>query len=485
MRRALPDPPISLPAQHAAGSQTETAWLWLAVYFPTLSLDAIQAPRAVPYAVVEAERASPIIYAVSAAAQAQGIAANMPLTAAQTYCPQLKYAQRDPQAETDLLKQHAESALEFSSWVSLAHSHSLLLEVRGSLKLFEDFNTLIDELINKFNTEVTWALSPSPSASVLLAQHAPSTLIETPAALRSVLGSLSVKYLPFKDKTLKRILTLGAHQLRDLWRLPTDSFSRRIGMEESQYLKQLIGQDNQIPSHFFKPPKFFSKQSLWQEVYQHQHFLPLIEQLIQQLCQFLHKRDAACDTIQIHLYHSNTLFTPMHVHSAQASRESGYFMHLIQLKLERLPINHSINGASVKCDQIYPYLAENEDLFHTKQSLHQEWSLLEEQLKARLGEDCLKQLYAPAEHRPEKAFSFHSVKSEAAPHLRPLWLLPKPIACDKPQGLTDYPERIEAGWWDEQPIRRDYYRLVTAQGQRLWVFHDLTQQRWYIHGLFG
>lgn len=485
MHPARPHCSPSLPAPHATTQRNKRHWLWLSLYFPALSLEAIHAPLDLPYAVIETACSTPTIYAVSASAQAQGIVPNMPLTAAQIYCPQLKYGQRDRQAEFHLLRQHAGSALEFSSWVNLANSHSLLLEVGGSLKLFQNLTALIDKLTETFNGKVNWAVSPSPAASLLLAQHEPNTLIENKEALRSVLGPLSVKHLPFKSNTLKRILALGAHQLRDLWRLPTDSFSRRIGIEESQYLKQLIGQECPLPTHFFKPPKFFSKRALWQEVYQQQHFLPLIEQLIQQLCQFLQKRDALCDTIQIHLYHSETLFTPIHLHLAQSSRESDYLMRLIRLKLERLPINHSIIAASVKCDHIYPYLAQNEDLFHSKHSLHQQWIRLEEQLKARLGEECIQQLYAPAEYRPEKALSFDSGPSEAAPHLRPLWLLSKPIACDKPQGLIDYPERIETGWWDEHAIRRDYYRIVTTEGQRLWVFHDLTQRRWYIHGLFG
>jgi protein ImuB len=485
MRRALPDLFASLPAQPDRSAQQTPCFLWLALWFPCLSLEALQVPPEIPYVVVTIEHKTSMIYAASRVAQTYGISSGMPLSAAQVCCPHLQYGYRNLLAEHKLLQQHAETALDFSSWVSLINTDSLILEVHGSLRLFQGLAALIKQLIAQLHCEVTWALSPSPSASVLLAQAAPYHEVYTPAALRSVLGPLAIAHLPFNENILKRITVLGVHHLRDLWRLPTDGLSRRLGTNLVQYLKQLIGQTCEVPTHFFKAPSFFAKQSLWQEVYQHQHFLPLIKQLIQQLCEFLHRHDAATDAIQIHLYHSAKLFTPIHLNLAQSSREADYFMRLIQLKLESLPISHSINAASVKCLQISPFLAKPDDFFQARHNLCQEWMLLEDYLKARLGDACLQQLYAPAEQRPEKAISFRASESIAGPHLRPLWLLSKPISYHKPNQLTDYPERIEAGWWDGYPIRRDYYRMVTETGQRLWIFHDLIQQRWYIHGLFG
>jgi protein ImuB len=46
------------------------------------------------------------------------------------------------------------------------------------------------------------------------------------------------------------------------------------------------------------------------------------------------------------------------------------------------------------------------------------------------------------------------------------------------------PERIEAGWWRGKTVRRDYWRVVTASGQRFWVFRQLENGRWFLHGEF-
>lgn len=65
------------------------------------------------------------------------------------------------------------------------------------------------------------------------------------------------------------------------------------------------------------------------------------------------------------------------------------------------------------------------------------------------------------------------------------------------------PERIETGWWTDQPVRRDYFRVELRCGSRWWVFRDLRHPQttsqadpssdaavteapgpWYLHGWF-
>jgi len=46
------------------------------------------------------------------------------------------------------------------------------------------------------------------------------------------------------------------------------------------------------------------------------------------------------------------------------------------------------------------------------------------------------------------------------------------------------PERIETGWWRGRPIARDYYRVETTTGQRFWLFRNLEEGRWFLHGNF-
>jgi protein ImuB len=46
------------------------------------------------------------------------------------------------------------------------------------------------------------------------------------------------------------------------------------------------------------------------------------------------------------------------------------------------------------------------------------------------------------------------------------------------------PERIESGWWDTAHHRRDYYRVATDRGPWFWLYRDLQQKCWFLHGVF-
>jgi protein ImuB len=46
------------------------------------------------------------------------------------------------------------------------------------------------------------------------------------------------------------------------------------------------------------------------------------------------------------------------------------------------------------------------------------------------------------------------------------------------------PERIETGWWRGPHVRRDYYRVDTTTGERLWLFRERPGGDWFVHGVF-
>jgi protein ImuB len=47
------------------------------------------------------------------------------------------------------------------------------------------------------------------------------------------------------------------------------------------------------------------------------------------------------------------------------------------------------------------------------------------------------------------------------------------------------PERIETGWWRGSDVRRDYYVVETTTGQRFWLFRNLPDEAWFLHGEFA
>jgi protein ImuB len=92
---------------------------------------------------------------------------------------------------------------------------------------------------------------------------------------------------------------------------------------------------------------------------------------------------------------------------------------------------------------------------------------------------------------------------------RPIWMPPKPVPLDgldgevmaiAPEGppvrfrfgdvlhrvvQAHGPERIETAWWRGPTVRRDYYVVETASGERFWLFRRLRDGGWFLHGMFA
>ncbi len=124
-------------------------------------------------------------------------------------------------------------------------------------------------------------------------------------------------------------------------------------------------------------------------------------------------------------------------------------------------------------------------------------------LTAKLGADRVQQPILQADHRPElangcreltpikntsaSAFRHHSETSQQQIGnsflLRPALLLSTPTPLQMPLQLLPGLERIQTGWWDQQPIQRDYYIGRNPAGQWCWVFKNACG--WYLQGYFA
>ena len=106
---------------------------------------------------------------------------------------------------------------------------------------------------------------------------------------------------------------------------------------------------------------------------------------------------------------------------------------------------------------------------------------------------------APATDAPANGALATAAPSTDDPLRRPLTLLRQPLRltavggsgtpADRADGCPNRfrlgrqidhivrawgPERIETGWWQGSPVRRDYFRVLTSRGECWWIFRELA-----------
>lgn len=152
----------------------------------------------------------------------------------------------------------AECCRRYTPQISMVPPEALLLEVRGSLRLFGGFTPLVEDVLRMLTGRgcaVAWAATPLPSASLLLARQGKDVLIEDRTRLRAMLAETPIRVLG--EEWAQPLERMGIRRLKDLWRLPRDGLMRRFGTKLPVLLDRLSGRIPDLqPAH--RPPLQFA-----------------------------------------------------------------------------------------------------------------------------------------------------------------------------------------------------------------------------------
>lgn len=460
--------------------------LWLAVYLPRFPLEAsVNLPSAegVPLAVVTPGPQREIVCCNSLAADC-GIHPGMPLAMAQSLVPCLYWHEHQPQQTWLSLQRLGLWALQFTPSVSLEAAPGLLLEIGGCTAYFGGLTPLLTQLqqgLQQQGFDARFAAAPFAAAAMLLARNTPGMVIPDRKELAAHLDILSLGGLGLEQRATNWLCQLGITTLGACRRLPRAGLARRLGRELLLQLDRLYG-DIPDPRVFVQPPVNFSQQlELAFPVEQAEALIFAAKRLCDAAAGFLANHGSGARRLQFDLLQRQAQMQQINIGMARASRNADFFLsllreHLQQLQLQ-LPVEHlrlSIpeREALPGSDQALQGL--NSDV---QPSNEQAWDELQARLQARLGREALRFPFCVEEWRPELAMAWQHEPVDASTEatsdngalLRPLWLLPQPLQLEEQQShpwlnaplqLAGNTERIETGWWDTRPVRRDYYLRV-------------------------
>ena len=431
------------------------------------------------------------------------------------YFPQLSELSESQQAQ--ILTELAGLAENVSATVSF-HSQALVCEIRSSLRYFggiDNIHIKLQSLIvpalqnRSLGDSFLYAASPTVSGSLLLARSGHNALVYQKENLRSALGKLSVDVLDLQKEQRRRLHSMGVRKIKDIWRLPTEGLHKRFGSNFVNSLSKAVGKSPEPTRNYIPSPEFSASYDLPYEVGNLHYLLPIIDEILIKLRDFLIQRDLSTSHLLLSMVHEKRSSTKIDIGLRRATRHRDHLLLLIETHIAQLTVPAPVVGLKLEVKQFDAFLSNSEALLTEEQIEHRSkinsknLDQFMEQLHARLGDDALKSINTVAEHCPEYAtqqLNYKDKKAEisaagVANNPRPFWLLDAPIQLTlrgsklyhrEAITLISGPERIETYWWSGQDILRDYYIARDRNGSRLWVFRERRGKRnWFLHGYFS
>jgi protein ImuB len=477
--------------------------LWLCISLPQLPLEALHPEQSDTAVVVTAcEGSTRWILCCNKAAEQENLQAPMNYTVALAIHPGLTMLNRKIAAEQAALERLAGWAYQFSSTVILGEVHEelrlarttcLWLEIGASLNLFGGFRKFIENMeaeLKPLAYTYQLGIGPTPEGAALLARSGIRVAIHSPNALFMRIRSLPIAQLALPPEMTQQLQMVGVRTIGMLLELPRVSIARRFGPETSNFLDRLMGEIPDPRIAFRLPEKYAAHFEFEFEVRNTEALLFPLRRMLNEFAGYLRGRDTGVQRFAITFGHRIATATQVSIGSAVSDRNAERFFSLIRERMQNLELPEPTLSLSLSADEFATPSALQTDLLN--RSSHEAEGLTHtlDRIANRLGGENVHGIKPAADHRPEASWMAMPMEKTASnlkfPD-RPLWLLPEPRALQLAAlpRITSGPERIESGWWDDHDVQRDYYVVRIATGPDLWVFKDLRNSNWYLHGFWS
>ena len=417
-------------------------------------------------------------------------------------------------------------ALQFTPHVARVEE-ALLLELSGSLRLWGGRKALLTLLLAGHPDLCGARWSQGPTSLIALGLLRQQQL-ERPLPRQA--RQLPLDTLSAAREHVDTLARTGCRTWGDLHALPRDGVSRRFGSVLLDALDFATGARPELYPWLTLPPVFDQKMELPALATTAPELMWCASRLLMQLQLWLHMRQLGVLAFELEwtldLKRLDGVKLPAHeqlmIRTAQPTQEMAHLRRLVGESLDRAAISAPANHLRLRSIDTSPWVGASLSLLIEDKAKGDKLHQLVERLSARLGAHQVVMPQAVADHRPEhrqRWVAANLQSAQAAPEkgrskaptsdaIHPAWLLPQPLRLavhrDTPQyhgplRLLTRPQRIEAGWWDQQGkglALRDYFIARSEKAGLVWIYRERpasladselqqAQARWFLQGLYA
>ncbi len=466
-------------------------------------------------------------------ARERGVKPGMLLVEAQALWPttdsSVRYELHDSLADRRGLEELAQWCQRFSPSVSLDKAEtpdSLFVDVTGVDKELPFAESAVDLLrqhgywavaVVAGHVGTAWAVAHYGSLP-----HAKRSIVVPTGGQREALRPLPVEALRLPDNIVEVLHELNVFRIEQLLALPRAQLPSRFGTEILLGIDRALGA---LPEIVKPEPLLEPLEACWEFEYpiaDARILVAAIEHLLERLLGQLQTEHVGIQRL-LCLLKLDRESLHFQVELLRPSSSQKDLMELVRLQVERLRIETEILQVTVRAAVVLPLEFRQDEMFGGSDEANGNHELtgLLERLSNRLGEKAVLRPQLWPDAQPELACRYEPwmedsptlppalrgegrVGGTALPSGRPPFLKCQPqsiaVVLNGSEGppreflwnRQHYfvkrlwgPERIETGWWRGDDIRRDYFIVEADSGERFWLFCNLIDGSWRLHGVFA
>ena len=307
--------------------------LWFCIYLPALPLEA-SGSAVDARAVFEELKGIRKILLANAEARVAGIRPGLSINAALALLPTLCLEERNPNREVQVLKELAEWAEKFTSFVCIEAPSLLLLEIAGSLKLFGGVKALRQRIVLGLDSQgfsAAIAIAPTPLAATWLARAGRKVCILEARNLTRKLGPLPLSCLGWPDAVHGSLRGMGVACIGECLRLPRQGFAKRFGAARLLELDRALGRLPDPRVNYRAPERFSTDYDLSEEQSDSVLLLNACQELLVRLERFLLTRQMAVQHVLFSFFHLQAPATHLTLGCVQADRAVQHWFDLLKI----------------------------------------------------------------------------------------------------------------------------------------------------------
>ena len=369
-----------------------------------------------------------------------------------------------------------------------------------------------------------WERGGVAPASLQFDANAPC--IAPPGKTRDAIAHLPVAALRLPQNICTNLNRLGIRIIADLIGLPRAALMRRFGRDVVLRLDQALGADPEPISPARRIHHFATRLSLPDPIGLAEDITAGIDRLLPPLCKRLHAAGRGARQLRLWCFRTDHTVQIIEVGLARPNHDPDRMRPLLLLQLPNVEPGFGIDTLRLEAFVTEPLSniqhkghADAVEVARKLRDGDNGMADLMGRLGARIGLDNIIRLHPAESHIPEKtATRMAAAYSEPAQNWpevrlrRPLILFQPEIVTIEEPGKTPSaapavfhwrrrafhtatatgPERLSPEWWLDDPNwrsgTRDYWRIETKTGERLWIFETKTREYsggWFCHGDFG